>query len=67
MTLDLGTIATVVTAISSTGAFGAAVAIYLTVRRHDRVLFGEQGVDEIDGVVPEVYRNKRVLEEEGLR
>jgi len=58
-------VAALISAAAATGAFGAALATVIMVRRHERVLFGEEALDHDDGLVGEVQEHRDVLEEEG--
>lgn len=59
--------AAIVTATGAVGTFGGCVACYRLLKKHDRVLFGEDGVEHWGGIIAEVRTNKRALEDEGLR
>ena len=59
--------AATVTATSALATAGFTRAIYHGVKRHDRVLFGEEEIEEWNGIVAEVKRNREALTEEDLR
>ena len=59
--------AATVTAASALGTMGFTAAIWRGFQRHDRVLFGEEGVKSWSGLVSEVKQNKEALAEEDLR
>lgn len=59
-------VAALVSAAAATGAFGLGVAAVIMLRRHDRVLFGEDVVGHDDGLVGQVRDHRTALEEEEL-
>lgn len=59
--------AATVTATSALATAGFTRAIWKGVQRHDRVLFGEEEVENWNGLVSEVRENREALAEEDLR
>ncbi|TKX79542.1 hypothetical protein EXE53_15370 [Halorubrum sp. SD626R] len=59
--------AATITAASAMATAGFTAAILRAVKRHDRVLFGEDAVESWNGLVAEVRENKQTLKEEDLR
>lgn len=60
-------VAATITATSALATAGFTAAIYRGVKRHDRVLFGEDEVKSWNGLVTEVRENKQALSDEDLR
>jgi hypothetical protein len=58
--------AATVTASSALATAGFTAAIYRTVKRHERALYGEDGISAWDGLVPKVNEHEQALEEEDL-
>ncbi|UXF51046.1 MAG: hypothetical protein HQRvContig05_27 [Haloquadratum phage sp.] len=56
--------AATVTATAALTTAGCAVGIWRAVKRHERALYGEDGIEAWDGLVPKVNRHEEVLEEE---
>lgn len=59
--------AATITATSAIATAASAFGMYRAVKRHERALYGAQGIEEWDGLVPTVSEHEDVLEEEGLK
>lgn len=52
------TAAAVVSSLAASGILAVAVKLYQLVKEHDRILHGEPNVDDWNGLVPMVRRNR---------
>jgi len=58
--------AATVTAGSAVATAGFAWGTWRAVRRHERALYGADGIDEWDGLIPTVSNHEDALQEEDL-
>lgn len=56
--------AATVTATSAIATAVSAIGILRAVKRHQRALYGEEGIEGWNGLIPKVNRHEEVLEEE---
>jgi len=59
-------VAATVTAASAMATAGFAWGTLRAVKRHERALYGADGIEEWDGLIPTVSNHEDALEEEGL-
>jgi len=58
--------AATVVATAAIGVYHRTTQILLQVKEHNRILFGEDAVDDWDGIVPMVQEHRDALDDHGL-